>query len=29
MEIRFQEFLSRESNIYNLYAKERERNEML
>jgi hypothetical protein len=29
MQIRFQEFLSRESSIYNLYAKERERNEML
>ena len=29
MQIRFDEFMSREGNIYNLYAKERERNEML
>jgi hypothetical protein len=29
MQIRFSEFLDRENNIYNLYAKERERNEML
>jgi hypothetical protein len=29
MQIRFQEFMNRENSIYNLYAKERERNEML